>query len=219
MLDSAYYGCGYSDDTPLGNAPIVNLFYNCVTGEDHLNINKPPALSLTPVQEEILYNYIDYNVTPNFEGFISAAPTAPCDLRPLHYFILNQAYLLPSEIFMALLEKFYIPTSPNNPNFEQNQHLRTFLISFNKLCNEQMDVNLQLFATVFDSRLSPKKNSPAKRRLVADFLKAHIPAELTDNTTFNCFVASANEWLNNYRSKELASPRLTVRRTLNFNCC
>lgn len=219
MLDSAYYGCGYGDDTPLVNTPILNFYYNCVTGEDHLYNNKPPAPSLTPAQEEILYDYLDQNVAPNFEGFICAAPTIPCDLRPLHYFILKQAYLLPSNTFIALLEKFYISPSQDSPQFEQNRHLRTFLISFNKLCNEETDVNLPLFATVFDSRLSPKKNSPAKRKLVADFFKAHIPEEVTNSTTSNCFVASANEWLNNYRGNELVSPRATTRRVLNFNSC
>ncbi|MGE3317920.1 MAG: hypothetical protein AB7I18_01380 [Candidatus Berkiella sp.] len=170
------------------NPPVTPIFSLLSDKSTHFGQEQ----SLTPSQIDILQSYIDCYLNTTFQGFISAAPTYPVDLRPLHRYILSQAYSLKTEIFAALLTKFYPPASPEDATFEQNTQLRAFLLTFNRICNEQADVNQPLFACVFDNKLSPKKNSPVKRKLVADFFKARINPEFSaPDIMTNCFVKEA----------------------------
>jgi hypothetical protein len=149
-----------------------------------------------PTQLEILGSYVEQYLIPKLNGFITAAPTDP-NLQPLHRFIFSCAFTMPSELFIALLNKYYPEMlNQNDPNFEQHYLLRSFLIQFNKLCIGEVDINHQLFSHVFDPKISPKKDSPTKKRMVATFIQnqlrphVEIPGLMEDT-----YVHQANLWL------------------------
>lgn len=170
-------------------------------------------------QEHTLQSYFDDQILANFQAFINTAPDA---LKALRQLIVAYAPHMPCDSFQLFIKQFYLEVEPTNITFKQNVFFRGLLISFNQLCNKQVDVDHPLYQTVFDPKISPtKSSSPTKQNLVASFFIKKI----ADHFAFpgnDPFVTRALDWIKvntpRFIHPVAAAGESTARRQLNFNC-
>ena len=195
-------------------------------GQDHaLNAGTPLTFqyvqtqkAFNATQEDTLQNYFNDQILPNFEAFISCAPGA---LKALRQLIVAYTPHMPCDSFQHLIKQFYPEVDQNDKTWKQNVFFRELLISFNQLCNKQIDVNHPLYQTVFDPRISPTKaSSPIKQNLVASFFTQQIEKHFAFPAN-DPFVTQAKEWIRvntpRFNNPVTAAGESTAKRQLNFN--
>lgn len=144
------------------------------SNNDALESNNPFLVNygskgLNNTQTVILQTYFEQHLEGFFQQFITLAHAS---LQTVRVNIISQALIQDTQGFIALLAAHYPAVSADDPTYIQNQHFREKLMAFNQLCTGKLDVNHELYSTVFDTRISSAINhSPTKHNLIANFFK------------------------------------------------
>ncbi len=162
---------------------------------------------LTETQRQLMQTYFDEQIRDNFTQFVNVAPQP---LQPLRQLIIAYAPIVVCDSFEKFINQFYPAVPDSDESSQQNQFFRQLLSSFNRLCNNNIDIDHPLYTTIFDPRFSPtKQSSPTKRNLVTCFFKNRIKEHFHFSEN-DQFVSQALAWLKESGAQFNQSPPISM---------
>jgi hypothetical protein len=181
---------GYDLASETGAAPLTYQF-------------EGPEKGLTETQKLIIQGYFEEHICDNFMQFIKVAPDS---LKQLRRLIVAYAPILLCDSFEQFINRYYPVVPAADASSQQNLFFRQLLITFNRLCNNIIDIDHPLYAAIFDPRFSStKSSSPSKKNLVTSFFKTKINEHFQFSEDDE-FISQALAWLKSNQARYNQQP-------------
>ena len=191
--------CGDTDEAPDCNLRVSPKDPSESGYEPRITLRtRVSQISLTNSQKSVFDSYLK-SYKDDFNHFISVVQD---EIKPFRAFLIHCASEMKEHHFIRLLDFYYPSVKENEPTYRQNIYFRDKLLTFNRLCCGNSDINVSIYSKVFDPRLSPTLSSPTKRDKISQLFKEATIEFLKKNgwwekfkTHPDQFVLSAQEWI------------------------